>query len=46
MQIKALSDTDTSGWPNEGLKLNVTNNLIGLENEESIAKLRNVCYTS
>ena len=39
VQIKALADTDTSDWPNEFVKLYLTNHLAGRENEESIAKL-------
>ena len=44
MQIKASSDTDITGWPNEGVKLNVTNQLAGLENEKSIAKLNSEVF--
>ena len=44
MQIKALANTDTSGWPNEFVKLYLTNYLAGKENEESIAKLNSEVF--
>ena len=38
-QIKNLEHTDTSSWPNEFVKLYLSNYLAGRENEECIAKL-------
>ena len=39
VQIKALADTDTSSWPNEFVKLYLTNYLAGRENDECIGHL-------
>ena len=39
-QIEALANTDTSTWPNEFVKLYLTNNLAGRENEACIANLK------
>ena len=38
-EIKALVNTDTSNWPDQFVKLYLTNYLAGQENEQSIAKL-------
>ena len=39
MKIQALADTDTSDWPNEFVKLYLTNRLAGRENDACIDKL-------
>ena len=44
MQIKALADTDTSDWPNEFVKLYLTNHLAARENEECIANLNSEIF--
>lgn len=39
MQVKALANTDTAAWPNEFVKVYVTNYLASLENEDCIGEL-------
>ena len=44
-KIKALEDTDTLDWPNEYVKLFLTNYLAGEENENAIANLNSEVYS-
>ena len=44
-QLKDLEHTDTSSWPNEFVKLYLSNYLAGQENEECIAKLNSEIFT-
>ena len=44
-QIMDLANTDTTHWPNEYVKLYLTNYLAGRENDEAIVKLNSEIFT-